>query len=597
MREGKENRPIGSGGTSEGLSNDPQSPPHSNPLPGSASTDIRAALALVAGPNSVHELRVLGTSRGTVSGYFDDLDLMAEAAAEWSGNAEGVYVTLNPVVRSLLARANNRCKTYAKHTTSDSNVLERRWLPLDFDPVRASGISSTDEEHDATLERARECRLWLCSLGWPEPLVADSGNGAHLLYRIELPNDDDSRGLVERCLKAVAFNLGDESVEVDLKTGNAARIWKVFGTLAAKGDSTPDRPHRFAQVLDVPAEMEVVPPELLEALAASVPTPPVAKTKPAGRGEFDLESWIGEKGLPVVRSGAWNGGKRWVLSPCPWNADHTDNAAYIVQLPSGAIGAGCQHNGCDSKKWPDLRALYEPPGLDHSASDFSSNHRERPLEEGFTREVNAAELQAHGRERGTDALPYLPLLGQPGYLVQGWSTIIASYPKVGKTELVTSLLAEWSDHRILYCTEEPESIWEERLARREQDYSHVQVYFALGAEREELLTRMERGPEDIVVFDTVRNLFGLHDETNNSEVARALIPYISSARRYAQTPIFLHHDRKGGGEHGEGIAGAHAFLGVIDLALELRRDPGSASAAGTRLGAGHRNTRSRLRDG
>ena len=35
----------------------------------------------------------------------------------------------------------------------------------------------------------------MTSLGWPAPIVIDSGNGFHLLYRIHLPNDDGSKAL------------------------------------------------------------------------------------------------------------------------------------------------------------------------------------------------------------------------------------------------------------------------------------------------------------------------------------------------------------------------------------------------------------------
>ena len=37
----------------------------------------------------------------------------------------------------------------------------------------------------------------LAGLGWPAPVVIDSGNGAYLLYRIDLPNDDQATALVK----------------------------------------------------------------------------------------------------------------------------------------------------------------------------------------------------------------------------------------------------------------------------------------------------------------------------------------------------------------------------------------------------------------
>src|SRR5262249_40893208 len=89
--------------------------------------------------------------------------------------------------------------------------------------------------------------------------------------------------------------------------------------------------------------------------------------------------------------------------------------------------------------------------------------------------------------------------------------------------------------------------------------------------------RIEAGDETVVILDTIRNLLGLRDEKDNSEVVRSLIPLIATSRTKSQTLIALHHDRKGGGEHGEGIAGGHAFLGVIDRALEIKRDGANES--------------------
>lgn len=48
---------------------------------------------------------------------------------------------------------------------------------------------------------------------------------------------------------------------------NLARIVKLYGTMARKGDNTADRPHRKSRVLEIPSALQVVPQELLEALA------------------------------------------------------------------------------------------------------------------------------------------------------------------------------------------------------------------------------------------------------------------------------------------------------------------------------------------
>ncbi len=123
---------------------------------------------------------------------------------------------------------------------------------MDFDPVRPSGVSATDAEKKAARQRALEAREFLREIGWPEPVVGDSGNGYHLLYRIELPNDRESLELVKGTLEALAFRFSDRAVEVDTTTCNAARIWKLYGTTARKGDDTEDRPHRRSRLLQVP---------------------------------------------------------------------------------------------------------------------------------------------------------------------------------------------------------------------------------------------------------------------------------------------------------------------------------------------------------
>jgi hypothetical protein len=307
----------------------------------------------------VSELRGLKTSEGTISGYYRDAAKLADDAAYWSGQASGVYMTLNPVNPSLYERSADTFTLHADQATSDVDVVRRLWLFVDFDPNRQSGVSSTDAEHEAAISRAIRCRDWLSGLGWPEPVLADSGNGAHLLYGINLPNDAPSTTVVEGCLEALDFQFSDETVHVDRKTGNAGRISKIYGTLACKGADDPDRPHRLSGLIDVPDSIQDVPLALLHCLARMVPTE-AARERHVGGRSFDLDAWIAKSGLSVVKSGPWRDGRKWVLNPCPWKPEHTNGAAYIVQHPSGGIAAGCHHDGCFGKRWHDLRDVVEP---------------------------------------------------------------------------------------------------------------------------------------------------------------------------------------------------------------------------------------------
>ena len=62
---------------------------------------------------------------------------------------------------------------------------------------------STDSEKAAAKNVLKAVITWLCrEQGWPQPLLADSGNGWHALFRIDLPADDGK--VVERILHAIA---------------------------------------------------------------------------------------------------------------------------------------------------------------------------------------------------------------------------------------------------------------------------------------------------------------------------------------------------------------------------------------------------------
>jgi hypothetical protein len=106
--------------------------------------EIYNGLTVLLLPGQVAELRMPETHRGVGSGYFDDFQTMASRAAEWSGNCPAVYFTLNPVNPVLLSRSRNKFKYRSKETTKDAEIVSRRWLPVDFDPIRPAGISSTD---------------------------------------------------------------------------------------------------------------------------------------------------------------------------------------------------------------------------------------------------------------------------------------------------------------------------------------------------------------------------------------------------------------------------------------------------------------------
>jgi hypothetical protein len=117
---------------------------------------------------------------------------------------------------------------------------------------------------------ARSVRSWLTSRGWPEAVGGDSGNGAHLIYAIDLPNDDESRDLIRDFLHAVGDRFDTDRAKIDRGVFNAGRITKLFGTWARKGPHTAERPHRLARLTHVPEVIGVVTPEQIADVIAEV---------------------------------------------------------------------------------------------------------------------------------------------------------------------------------------------------------------------------------------------------------------------------------------------------------------------------------------
>ena len=368
--------------------------------------EVRKALQLFQGQGQVVEVRVLNATTSdwrkphTVSGYFDaaHIDAVAPAMNEIV-SATGVYFTPNPVDPALLARASNRLKAADRGgTTADGDVQHRNWLLVDIDAARPAGISSNDAEHEAAAKKAYAVYAALKDEGWPDPIMADSGNGFHLAYRIDLPSADG--GLVERVLKALASRFDDATVHVDTGVANPARIWKLYGTMAAKGDSTAERPHRVARIIEAPETPVPVPREKMEALAATLapapksPAPTAARGASDRKGTFDADTWIAKHDL-VGRYGLEAAWRPWkvddgeaelrAFARCPWNEAHVNGSAYLIRMPGGALVAGCHHESCSGRDWEALRDLLEP--------EWREKEEEEDEDEG-----------GGGRERVADAL-------------------------------------------------------------------------------------------------------------------------------------------------------------------------------------------------
>lgn len=325
--------------------------------------DLARFVGLLWQPGDVREVRIpKHDGRRTASGYFDDPDRLVAAVAGWDGRAN-LYATVNPVNPALLARAANRIDPNASATTADVDIVARRWMLVDVDPIRPAGISATDAESAEAREVAREVRRYLTAEGWPAPIVAMTGNGYGLLYPIDLPNDASSLALVAGVLGQLAQRFGSDRVAIDTTVSNAARIGCLVGTLKRKGDATADRPHRRSGLVQVPERLDVVPLERLQALvpATNGHRPTVAR-QDSGVSAGWVREWLDRAGVAYrekVRAGTtW-----YQLDDCPFHPGEGAGDCGVGEMPDGRGAGRCFHNRGAGMGWREFRDALrlEPP--------------------------------------------------------------------------------------------------------------------------------------------------------------------------------------------------------------------------------------------
>lgn len=202
--------------------------------------EIRKALGVLFkdvkfGDGECIEVRVPDKKKHiTAAGWFDNIEELAGQVAVLAqgGFGEGyrhihenAYWTCNPASDALLARQPKNKIAIASDTTSDNNITRRLWLPIDIDPLRPSGVSATKAEKALAYAVTQNLFEKLQDVGVPADSMVGgtSGNGYHILIRIDLPNDTDSRDLIKKCLAAMQGMVGTGKVEVDPKVFNAAR--------------------------------------------------------------------------------------------------------------------------------------------------------------------------------------------------------------------------------------------------------------------------------------------------------------------------------------------------------------------------------------
>jgi hypothetical protein len=229
--------------------------------------DVRRAVAewlpLFFRPDDVLEVRFLGVRRQgrTAAGWLraGRIPALAGTIASYGDLSNAVYFTpqrlradvlgrSRPELFAIVFRDGAKCRP---ELTGDADVLGRRFLIVDVDPVRPAGVSATDAEKEAARHVAASVKSpwWACSrparrrFGERVPPVLPAPGRA--AGRAGRRGNRSARPAARRPGPPVR-HAGRQGRYAGY---NASRIVKVPGTWARKGPNTTARPHRQSPLL------------------------------------------------------------------------------------------------------------------------------------------------------------------------------------------------------------------------------------------------------------------------------------------------------------------------------------------------------------
>lgn len=315
--------------------------------------------------NELVEIRILDPeSRRSYSGYFTDIETIVKEIKRFDKCA--IYFTLNVIDQACYSREqHDRISLKPKSTTSDLEIIGRKWCLIDVDCEKPSDTNSTDAEKEEAKEVVNAIYKFLRDEGFEAPVICDSANGWHLLYKQAMRNTQENTETMKKFLQVLDMYFSTEKVKVDCTTFNPSRICKLYGTYSRKGSNTKDRPQRLSTILRVPNELKPTPNEYFEKVASYLPTPPKKdRFNNYGQDTFDLDEFIQKYGIKVSKVVDSTSYTKYILEECPFNSSHRAPDSAIFRMRDGSYGFKCLHNSCSQYTFRDFRLHFDPSAYD-----------------------------------------------------------------------------------------------------------------------------------------------------------------------------------------------------------------------------------------
>jgi hypothetical protein len=241
---------------------------HKAAVPVSKRDEILRAANLLFEPGQLVEVRLKGRDGHIASRYYKDHDKMAAVLAK--EDARERWAAVWWTLQQLKPRAH--VGKEASETTKRADIEIYRWLPIDIDRAdkKAKKLNATPAEKEELLAVARQVMAWLAERGVRDCILADSGNGFHILIKLSpLAANEMNYELLKEVLVAIKHEFRTHAGVADIDTSLAEpeQVIKAYGTTTRKSESTSERPWHESKLLHVPQSIEPTKDDVLLAIA------------------------------------------------------------------------------------------------------------------------------------------------------------------------------------------------------------------------------------------------------------------------------------------------------------------------------------------
>ena len=315
------------------------------------------------------EIRILDPeTKRSYSGYFTDIETILREIKRYEKC--NLYFTLNVIDPACYSREqHDRISTRPKSTTSDMEILGRKWCLIDIDCEKPSDTNSTDAEKELAKGVVNEVYKFLRDEGFEKPIICDSANGYHLLYKQAMISNPQNTETMKNFLKVLDMYFSTDKVKIDCTTFNPSRICKLYGVISRKGSDTKERPQRESKILRVPQDVKITPNEYFEKVASYLPKPEKRdRSNNWGANSFDLDEFIQTYNIKVRNIVNSHDYTKYILEECPFNSSHRAPDSAIFKMRDGSYGFKCLHNSCSQYTFKDFRLHYDPDA--YSGKDY-----------------------------------------------------------------------------------------------------------------------------------------------------------------------------------------------------------------------------------